>query len=241
MTGLQTTSLKRSGTGWTFQMSLAAPPVDLQVHRKGRCFASCCSGGALDHKRQQQLSFSFLTSILVKINPASALFSCILIPNLHRNDPTSDLTQNANLAPFQQLIANVWPLWRDQREGEKNIVFWMSGAPFFFHPSDTTSPPSYTLPPPVYNFQLQQRRKTLTSRLHLAPIDRFHAFHSFESMRSLEEISTSEDLKMREKNQQQQSVHSGYDSNESFSGQKQDEQYSINIIYKLKSDTVDRC
>lgn len=34
-------------------------PVDLQVHRKGRCFASCCSSGALDHKRQQQLSFFF--------------------------------------------------------------------------------------------------------------------------------------------------------------------------------------
>lgn len=98
--GLQTTptSLKRPGTGRTLQMSLTAPPVDPLGHRKGRCFASCRGGRAPDHKRQQQLSFSVLTSILIKINPASNLFSCILIPNVHRYDSTSGLTQNANSA-----------------------------------------------------------------------------------------------------------------------------------------------
>lgn len=93
----------------------------------------------------------------------------------------------------------------------------------------TPSQLSYTLL--VYTFQLQQTGKTLASRLHLATIDRFHAGHSRESILSSEEISTLEHFKTKTQYTQYKVCFvSQFDTNESFTGKKLDENYSINFF-----------
>lgn len=157
----------------------AAPPPPPAQSRprgrhKGRCSASCHGGRPPDHKSRQHLSFLFFfftSTILIKVNPSSWFLST----RFQGGDSTSGLTQNANFTPLQQLVANL----RTAKKPKGAILPQIrpEGAFFFcFIPADASSPDSHTLP--FSTFQLQRTRKTLTSRLHLAAIDRFHAVRS---------------------------------------------------------------
>lgn len=76
-----------------------SPPVVTEKHQTIKDNNSCL--------------FLFLTSVWIKINPAFAFFSRILIPNVHRCDSTSNLTQNANLSTIS---AAHWSLTSPKRK-----------------------------------------------------------------------------------------------------------------------------
>lgn len=83
---------------------------------------------------------------------------------------------------------------------------------------------------PAASSQLQQTGRRLTSRLHLATIDRFHAVHSRASILSSEDISTWEHLKIKKQATPCSNVQVLF-SSELLTGPKQDEKASVDCIY----------